>query len=425
MPAFTKAMPGLRYIALLLLGIPGAYAQPAQVPLSELRARNRFETIHELMPVSGPSLIGPQWRAAGTVAYRYEQYPFSMQLGGSVRWGALGRYAPDTDEWYDWARLVQFVRVDTESFHMRAGPLRDTELGFGHVVNFYDTRVAWDARTVGLAGQWDTRSVTLQAFTSDVRLNGVTGGRLGLRVRQRVSLGGNVTTHDAADMSTWSVDGQVRVFELGGVVFAPYISYATLREHSEGLAFGADLHSDGFLDIVSFRLRSGLFYNSRGFIPGYIGALYSVHSPVADVATAYDPPAPTPTAGIQLNNARGSNDLLTDIYLQFGRSFALRHYWRRHFGAQPLSELHVRLFVRYGPHFELQVSTDRHGEHGFFGVFGPFSDLSALTFDLRLRIAGPLLLQAQARYSFEELPESNYYLVQRRFEPLVGMKVNL
>ncbi|MXZ05042.1 MAG: hypothetical protein F4Y90_06015 [Rhodothermaceae bacterium] len=87
--------------------------------------------------------------------------------------------------------------------------------------------------------------------------------------------------------------------------------------------------------------------------------------------------------------------------------------------------MHFRLFVKRGPYFILEVGVDRLGERTFLGIFNPFAEQSGLTFATTLHIRKAFFLHTEARYTFEPIESGPHYLVQKRFEPLVGIRVNL
>ncbi len=417
---------------------PPAVAQPtpfgSEGDLREQLQPQWWRREKALFAMGGLSLIGAQWRAAASARLELVTRPVTMRLIGTLRAGPLGRYAPDVDEPYDILRLVDFARYNapqSRPIHLRVGLLDGMRLGIGHVVNFYSTSVAWDRRTVGAEFSYGGRALTIAAFTGDVLLGGIAGGRVtahplffsrGLSART-TQLGVNYVIDRApnARLEAYSADLQVELFATGGVGFAPYLSYAWYPDYGDGLAFGADLHAAEFLDLVTFRLRIGVFYNSRQFIPGYVGSLYSVHNVHARILKA----SGNGVAGVPIQESRGANDLLTEFKLEVAPSFSLWYYYRRHFGSQALSEFHFRLFVQSGSRLRFEVGIDKLGTAGFLGIFEDFDDQSALVFGTDYRILGPFYLHVLARYSFELVArvDAPRYLVQRRFEPFAGVRL--
>ncbi|MCY4158929.1 MAG: hypothetical protein OXE92_09685 [Bacteroidetes bacterium] len=395
--------------------------------LSEKLARQRWQTLRQINAMGGVSLIGPQWRGVMSLNMEYASYPFAVRLYGSIRQGPLGQYAPDWDEAYDVLRLIQFARVQTEDVYVRIGPIEDMRLGIGHVVNHYRSSTSWDTRTIGVEAAWSRGIIEFSGFSADLFLNNLIGARIGVDLPYSSKLGINYSNHLPTDLVAWSVDLNREIFETARVAFAPYISYAWYSRYGDGLAFGADVRSTDFIDLLSFRLRVGAFYSSRNFIPGYVGTLFNVSNPhnriIRDGADLQNIKA-SDFSGILLQESRGVNDLLTEFELQIRDTFWFAYSWRRHFGTQPLSELYFRLFIRAGTYFNLEVGIDRLGEKKITDVFTSFSEQSRLLFATILHIKKSFFLRTGAQYTFEPLESEEHYLVQRRFEPTLGIRLN-
>lgn len=432
-------------VFLLMLLLPTADSVPAAAQpfpfgsygdLSERLQSERWHRDRQVFALGGLSLIGAQWRVATEARLELITRPLSARFAGTFRAGPLGYYAPDIDEPYDVLRLVEFVRYNAPvdgPLHLRAGFLDGIRLGIGHIVNFYSSAVAWDERTVGAEFSYGGRWFTVEGFTADVLLGGVTGGRVavhpdflakGLSAR-RTRLGFSAVSDRARPrrIDAYSADAQIELFATGDVHFVPYVSYAWYPRFGDGLAFGADVESYDFLNLLSFRLRIGAFYNSRQFIPGYVGALYSVHNRYARIVRA----SGEGVAGVSLGESRGASDLVTEFRLEVPPGFSMWYYFRRHFGGQRLSEFHFRLFVLSARRLRFGVGIDKLGAAGFLGIFDDFGDLSALEFQTDYRIVRALYVSLSARYSFERVgsvtDEAPRFLVQRRFEPLAGFRL--
>ena len=265
----------LRLFLFLTFCLPclASYAQTgfgAQDLLRERTTQYWWERKLRVRPMAGLSLIGAQWRGIGTVMFDWVRFPVAAELAGAYRLGPLGSYESDVDEWYDLVRLITYARYEERGVYARVGPIQDMRLGIGHVVNFYSTTAAWDTRTVGAEFNLSRGPVSVGGFTGDVRLNNVSGGRITIRAPRDTRLGLNYVTHRHGDVSAWSTDLHIDLFDRGGIAFAPFISYAWYTGHGDGLAFGGDIHAEEFIDLLSFNLRIGAFYNSRQFIPGSV-----------------------------------------------------------------------------------------------------------------------------------------------------------
>ncbi len=358
-----------------------------------------------------------------------------------------GAYRADFDELYDVLRTVEFVRYNPPAlspFYFRAGPIRRMRLGTGHVVNFYNSAVAWDERTIGLQSAWSSPTVDVEAFTDNVLLNGVTGGRLALRPlvwateeqARSFTLGFNYVTdlgtyYDIPEpLSAYNVDVSFDALTSGAFQFTPFASFAWYANQGSGLSFGADLHSSNLIDLARFRLRMALYYNGRGFIPGYIGSFYAVSNPKARILKSEDygdQLDPDELVGIRLAEAGGGNDLMTELRVLIFDRFEFWYAFRRHYGTESLSEYHLRLFARSPERLELSIGIDRGGLLGFLSLFNDIGDQTALVFDTQYRVAQTLWVFARARYTYERVgdgPDGNArFLVQRWFEPLSGLRL--
>jgi len=396
--------------------------------LSEQHVKQNWQSRQHINTTTGLSLIGAQRRGFTTVNLNFYRYPFAARLQGTLRYGPHEAYAPDWDQTYDLIRVIQFARIHTDRFYARIGPIQDIRLGIGHIVNHYRSSTSWDERRIGAEVSWSMKRFTIQTFTSDVLLNNLIGARAAIHLMRDISLGVNYSIHLPTELTAWSIDIEHEVFEKASIVFAPYVSYARYHSHGEGLGFGADVRSSKLLDLLSFRLRVGAFYNSQGFIPGYIGTLFSVSNPTNRIISnpsGLENVASENFSGLLLKEARGVNDLLTEFEIQILDRFWLAYSWRRHFGGQPLSELYFRLFVKRGDYSILEVGIDRLGERVFTDIFSPFSEQSALLFATVFRIRQSIFLRTEARYTFEPIDTVPNYLVQRRFEPSLGIRYNL
>ncbi len=447
-------------IVLLLIATasaPFAQAQPvrfgaADDPREELqRVWWRYES--SLDVGAGPSLIGPQWRAGAVLDLDLVTRPVVGRFIGTVRGGAYGTYGEDFDEWYDLVRLVRFVRYNAppaSPLHLRAGLIRQMRLGTGHLVNFYRSDVAWEARTVGLETALTTRAARLAAFTDDVRLDGVTGAHLQLRplffadgVRTRsLSLGLSAATDlglleraastDTTEAPTaYAAEAAFDVLDLGGIRLAPFASYAAFQHYGRGFSAGVDLESANFIDLARFRVR--LAYHRRGdeFLPGYFGALYRVNGARARTVAAKrffaDAPAPA-FVGVPLSEVRAGNGLETELRFVFFERFELWSHFVRQYGAQDLSAYHLRLFAQTES-LRFDVGLDRTGRRGVISLLDPLGDESALLFGADYGLTPRLWLRVRARYTFEEIggaPDGTpRFLAERRFEPMLTLRVVL
>lgn len=369
------------------------------------------------------------------------------RFSGTMRAGVYGTYDPDIDEWYDLVRLVEFIRLNQpsrSSLHVRIGLINQMHLGTGHLVNFYNTTSAWDERTVGAELRLESRFVDIAAFTDNILLDGVTGGRLTLRpfanaenLRTRSFSAGfsavtDIGTHrdDRTMLLGYNVDLSFIAVGSEAVHLSPFASFAWYPNFGSGLGFGAAFQSQNFIDLAQFHVRAGLFYNGRRFIPGYMGAFYRVNNDRARILKSaeylvgereIDP------EGTTLAEAIGGTDLLTELRLAVFERFELWYSFRRHYGTRPLSEYHLRLFVTAPDRFRFNFGIDRGSLGGFWSVFRTIGDRAALNFGTEYHVSNNFWIHIDARYTYEKVDEDQqqieYFLVQRRFEPMAGIRL--
>ena len=440
-------------VGLLLAGPLGAVAQPLPFGSAD-DPREQFQRIwwrqENLVDVMGGfSLIGAQWRAAGSATLNLVTRSFTARMSGTLRAGIYGRYEPDIDEAYDLVRLLEFARyvppVQTP-LYLRIGLVDRMRLGTGHVVDFFNSHAAWDERLVGAEALYSFPAASIGLFTEDVLFNGVTGGRFSLTPLLRASdfrarslkIGFNYATdfrtHALEDpLHAYNVDLSLDALRSGAIRLSPFASYAWYANAGRGLALGADLQSDNFIDVARFRLRLAFYHNGEGFIPDYLGAFYPVLNPTAQICNSEKYFAEgdicQSRVGYTLAGATGGNDLLTELRLLFFERFEFWYYFRRHYGAQRLSTYHLRLFLRVVNRLRLDVGIDRGNLAGFFTLFNDLGDQTLFLFNTDYRVFGSLWVYIRARYTYEQVgrdatdPTQRLFLVQRRFEPLTGLRL--
>lgn len=446
----------VRYgVALLLLavfGIRSLHAQPSVLGSEDDPRENtkyvwwKRENTFDVM--AGPSLIGAQWRAVGSVGLNIDSRSVTARLSGTLRQGVYGVYEPDLNQLYDALRLIEFARYNppaNSSFYLRFGPISRLTLGTGHVVNFHNSNIVWDDRTVGAESRWNLGALHVSAFTDDLLLRGMMGGRAAIHPLQALrdpqfrslSAGFSYVTDRSTwgdslpDLTAYNVDVGLDLLNSGDIVLSPFASYAWYSHYGRGIGVGADLWSLNFIDLARFRFRFALYYNGDRFIPGYVGSFYMVNNTRDRIVNSIDIPEigqQEPLIGLALDDAVGGNDLVTELRLLLFERFEFWYYFRRHYGSQRLSEYHLRLFVQAQNRFRLDVGLDRGDLSGFLSLFSQLSEQTGLVFNTEYRLVGPFWIHIRSRYTYEQVgqePESGArYVVQRRFEPMMGVRVN-
>ncbi|NNE34940.1 MAG: hypothetical protein HKN13_06875 [Rhodothermales bacterium] len=312
-------------------------------------------------------------------------------------------------------------------------------LGTGHLVNFFNSTVAWDERTIGGEFMWQSRGLSIAGFTDNLIPDGVIGGRISARpllnsedVRARtLEIGVNYVT-DVAEaglrnptLSGYNFDISFAAALVGEAMLRPFASFAVLDRGGGGLGFGADFMSNNFVDVARFNLRVAMYYNTAEFRPGYFGSFYQVDSPIARIQKSEDFSEEDELVGVVLSDMESGNDLETEIRFVVFDRFELWYYFRRHFGDQSLSEYHLRFFFHTSK-LRAQVGQDRAGLKGYFTLFNDLGDRTSLVFRTDYAIRNSLWVVVRARYSYERqesVDSEQRYLVQRRFEPMAGLRV--
>jgi hypothetical protein len=328
--------------------------------------------------------------------------------------------------------------------YARLGPLRRSGLGTGHLMQFFNTDAAWDARTFGAEAAFESAYVDLGLLASDVRLGrSVIGGRLGVRPYGRREAVGlrtlEVGASAVSDRATWgdvasaeeltafAVDGRVTVLQAASFRFEPFTSLAWTTRYGYGVQLGADFVSDDLFDVGRFRLRLTVESSRDGFWPGYFGAVYRVNNPLAAIVSSDadpgDPDAPVVTR--RLGSIEGLSRVFEIRILLFQRA-ELHYFFRRHFDQDRLGRLHARVFFRTPGRLRFDLGTDRGGLGSVLTAFNDFGDQTLFWLETEYHVAGPFWAHLRTQFTYErrDRPEdAQRYLVQRRFEPFVGVRV--
>jgi hypothetical protein len=409
---------------------------------SESPGRTRWRSSVDVELRGGFSLIGSGWRTAAGGTAEYFASDLAARLDATLRSGVDGFYRPDMDGFYDILRVIDFVRAtpNPAGVYLRAGPTNRLRIGTGHVVNFFSSETAWDDRTLALEAFWPGRAFDLAAFSDDVRMNRVVGGRAAMRPlfwareerARSLELGASYVT-DRREvvgrplLTAYSFDIRFTAANVGDILLQPFAVFTAYENAGSGVGFGGELASDNFIDVARFRLRVALYLSGDEFIPGYVGSLYRVNNLDARILKSEDFEADTAAAvvGTVLTEADSGTAFETEIRLLFFDQFELWYSFRRHFGGVPLSESHLRLFFRTG-RISAQVSQDRGGLKSFFTLFNDLGDQTSLQFRTDYHVSRGFWIFVRAIYSYERgartADGSERYIVQRRFEPYTGLR---
>ncbi len=394
--------------------------------------------------LGGFSLIGARWRSMGSINTTLLNRTLGARFRTSLRVGDEGRYEPDFDEPYDLLRQIDFVRLNVprrRGVYARVGPIQRGRLGFGHLVDFFNSDVAWDERTIGAEFMMRTPSLDVAGFTDNILVNGVTGGRVAIRPltwsrdeRARTfEIGLNAVTdltkntNELPQITGFNADISFAAALVGEASFSPFASFAWYTGFGGGLAAGTEFKSNNFLDLARFHLRLAVLFDSDDFYPGYVGSFYQVQNGRSRIleTESGQPVSTDRRVGIPLQDVDGGTGYEVEFRLVFFERFELWWQFRRR-GPQALSERHFRLLFQTR-RLRASIQQDRSGLRGLFTVLNDLGDQTAMNFETEYLVSGAFWIVVRARYSYERVADApdgtRLYLPQRRFEPLGGLRL--
>ncbi len=441
----------LLLLALLALA-SGATAQPpsfgsADDPL-ELGSAPFSPDRTILEAHAGPAFVRSDWRTGLRGEATVLRGRFSASVGGAVHPGGGGFYENEADDLYDALRVIRYIRVQPRGgrrgIYARVGPLDGVTLGTGMLARRYRTTAAWDERRIGAEFASGARGgARVAAFIGDVTGGSVAGAEV--EIPTRLALGpargvrlGLAAAHDlslpaSGDSALTGIEATLRgdVFSEGGLSVGPYVSFAQVLGKGGGIGVGLVADGADLGSVARAEARLGLVFSRGRFSPGIVGPMYSVNGGRQRIVAAnsfYDDQAGFDLAGTPIDSMRGGVDLELELRsVAFGRVEALL-FTRRHFGPGALSAFSLSLAARGGPaRFEFGV--EKQGFRSLLGIFGSaLGEENTLLLDISFPV--PALGGAHAfvrsRYGYRRLADDEAgpqrYLVERRFEPLIGVR---
>ena len=444
-------------LALLFLIAASAAAQPVAFGSSddvgELGSAFQPEDRTFAAGLVGPAYLPDTWRGAARVEGAALRGRLSVGLGATVHPGAGGLYGPESDDLYDVARVLRYVRFNSTAgsrTYARLGPTERVTLGSGALVRRFRTTTAWDERTLGLEGSVEGRGVQAAGFASDIlRTSGLVGAEVSFQTGGRVGpvSGLGVTlaaVHDlgrtgtTGDSSLTGIEATVRGSYLGAgpLDVRPFATVARYLGQGGTVGAGVEVGSANLADALRAGATVAVFASSADFVPGHVGPFYAVSNGqerIVDDGSFFDA-RPAELAGTPLDSLSGGLDVVVDLrLLAFGR-FEVAQYARRHIGDERASGYGLRLAGRLPGDGLLEFSLERQDFRGFFDLIQDLGQLNALLFDVRFPVGERGLVFVRSRYGYRRLTEADgpayaagpgRFLVERRFEPLVGLRVGM
>ena len=447
----------MRLILALLVAALGASAVTAQPILfgssddvMELGSGVREPDRARAAAYVGPAYLPDTWRGAARVEAEALSGRLSVGLGGTVHSGDGGLYGPEADELYDLARLIRYVRINSTAgarSYARLGPTERVTLGSGALVRGFRTTGAWDERRIGAEGAVERGGLRAAGFASDVlSTSGVVGAEVGVRTGARLGpladLGVTLAAvHDlgqpgiTGDSSLTGVELTLRgTYGVGPTALRPFLTHARYLGQGSTLGGGVDVGSPNLADALRARARLALFASTADFVPGHVGPFYALSNRTArivDDGSFFDPTEADRLAGTPLDSLGAGLDVVVDLRLvAFGR-FEVSQHVRRHIGDERASAYAVRLAARLPNAARAEFSLERQDYRGFFDLIQDLGQLNTLVLDVRVPVGDRGQVFVRSRYSYRRLtPDDGYpddgpdrFLVERRFEPMVGVRL--
>ncbi len=387
----------------------------------------------------GAAYLPDRWRGALRAEVAAGRGLVRAGLGATIHPTIGGLYGPEADEAYDLLRAVEYIRLDRSArqpLYLRLGPTEHVTLGAGALARDYRTTTAWDERTLGAEAAIEAGLVSVAAFTDDVRLSGVVGGEVSLRTDAhvgplgglRLTLGGLRDLGPPGDSALTGLEATLRA-TLGqadapfGVV--PFVTVA--RYLGQGTGVGAGIEGDAFRASPTLRAtgRAAVFVSTSRFLPGAVNPFYAISN--ADERIVSGRSAVSMPVGTPLDSLSGGVDVVVDVrFVAFGR-FEFGQHIRRHIGPDRASAYGLRVAARLPARARAELSVERQGFRGLFGFLGSLGDENALVLDVTAPVGMGGQLFVRSRYGYRRLPGDGpgRFLAERRFEPLLGVRVAL
>lgn len=417
----------------------GSLSDPTEVAIDpQRRGAARLATF------GGPSYIGVQWRAGAGIEMAGSVGPFGVSVEGRLRAGVDGLFQENVDELHDIIRLLQYARLEPTPLvplYLRLGPLQRTTLPTGMLVHGFATTAAWAERSVGVEIAGRFRGIQLAGFSSDLIGGELIGGGISVQPWRTPPTPGWRSLRIDADLvhdlsfggeqspSAASVRAGLAVWGLADFLLEPFVGHARFLNYGSGTTVGASFGSDDLAGVGHARASLGLVFASDQFIPGYFNAFYPVDRPGAGIVSsdAYFRDRGTDLLVTSpLAEAPAGTSLFFELHASVLDAFELVNYLRRDYaGNNGMFGLRVAISPDRGEQLRFLFDIQRQGLTGFTDLFSDVVDEAILTFRLDYSFAPPFRLFVSSRYGYRrvnDLPDGTArYLVERRFEPMVGI----
>ena len=401
--------------------------------------------------LAGPAYLPDTWRGGVRAEIAGERGPWAFAVGQTLHPGVGGLYGPEADEAYDALRAIRYVRYTPRGgpLYARLGPTERVTLGTGALVRRYRTTTAWDERRVGVEAAVVGGGTRATAFTDDVLLGGIVGGDV------QVGLGAGVgplrnlrlglaAVHDIAgvgvtgDSSLTGVEATLRgrLARNGPLPVSAFVTHARYLGQGSTLGGGLDVGASNLADALRATARLAVFASTPDFVPGHVGPFYPVsngRARIVDDGSFFDDEQATTLVGTPLDSLGAGVDVVLDLRLvAFGR-FEIAQHVRRHLGPDAASAYGLRLAGRLPRGGHVEFGLERQGFRGFFDLIGSLGGENTLLLDVAVPVGERGRVFVRSRYGYRRLAaadgaafaDGEFFLVERRFEPLAGVRLRL
>lgn|GEM_PF-6092284 len=434
-------------VALVFLLCAAAAAPPLAQPLPFGAGESVMERgasdaggLH-LDAFAGPAYLDG-WRTALHARLRSHAGPLTIGADATLHPGAGGLYRDEADDLDDLLRTVR-VRLDptpARRVYARIGPTERVTLGTGALVRDLSSGAAPDEQPLGAEAAAEIGPAFVAAFATDVTRGGIVGADARLTTAavlgplRRLGLG-VAAVHDTGPTTLRRLSGaevSLRGELVGdGETFALAPFAAVAGYAGRGATLGGGIEADAVTDAIGARARAAVFASTARFAPGHVGPFYGVAGGDRRIVVAdgfYDADPALPLAGTPLDSLRAGVDVVLDVRaVVFGRA-EVSHHLRRHVGPDRASAWGVRLAARIAGDVRAELAVERQGFRGITGLlFGGLGEENRLVLDIGVPV-GPVHVLVRSRYGYRRLPagaagDAPRYLIERRFEPMVGARL--
>ena len=222
----------------------------------------------------------------------------------------------------------------------------------------------------------------------------------------------------------------------GPLRLRPFATHARYLGHGSTLGGGVEVGTDNLGDALRIGGQAAVFVSTDDFVPAHVGPFYAISNATDRIVNdaSFFSPAPDALAGTPLDSLGTGVDLVIDLrVIAFGR-LEVSQYLRRHVGDEKASAYSLRLAGRLPGQGRIAFGLERQDFRGFFDLIDDLGQLNSLVLDVQVPVGSSGVAYVRSRYGYRRLTADDgdayadgpdRYLIERRFEPLFGLRVSL